>query len=268
MKTICLFLSTIILESTLSIPNNTESDPIITRHDKKGNDFIKLAEQFQKYMCHLNLPDCEGTIIADYWAISAAHCAIEIKNKLKAGEQHFVIISDEEVEVDNVIIHRKWAKNEAYDIALLHFKSKPIDGQSANLYIDADEVNKIVYLVGKGDMGNGIKGVDGNDGKLRAATNKVEEATDYWLKWNFDNPNSPSKYLTEFEGISGPGDSGGPAFILKGDKVYIAGISSAQSTKNSGGVEGLYGVREYYTRVSRNSEWIRRIMDKYSTKIR
>jgi len=236
--------------------------PIITRDDKDDSEFIQLAERFQKVICHLNLPDCEGTIISDYWAISAAHCSIEIKEKLKEGKKHFVIINEQEIEVDQVIIHPKWKNNEAYDIALIHFKDKPIDVIHAELYRDQDEMNQIVYIVGKGDNGNGLIGINGNDGKLRAATNKVEEATDYWLKWRFDNPLHQSEYLTDYEGISGPGDSGGPAFILKGDNIYLAGISSGQSTKNSGGVEGVYGVKEYYTRISQYIKWIERKIKK------
>lgn len=42
--------------------------------------------------------------------------------------------------------------------------------------------------------------------------------------------------------------------ILKNDIVYLAGISSGQDQK--GGDEGLYGVEEYYTRVSHYIKWI------------
>lgn len=264
MRTINHFLAVLIMISITSFTHFDESryDPIITRHDKNDIDFIKLAQRFEKYMCHLNLPDCEGTIIADQWAISAAHCSIEIQRKLKAGDKHFVIISETKIEVDQVIIHRKWKKDEAYDIGLLHLKTKPKDALLAALYADEDEVNKVVYMIGKGDKGNGLKGIDGNDGKLRAATNKVEEATDYWLKWTFDSPDIPNENLTEYEGISGPGDSGGPAFIIKNDRIYIAGISSGQSTKNSGGIEGLYGVREYYVRVSQYKNWVKKEIGK------
>ena len=58
------------------------------------------------------------------------------------------------------------------------------------------------------------------------------------------------------EGISGPGDSGGPAFIFVAGKGYLAGISSGQSTRATKGKEGVYGVREYYVRVSSYVNWI------------
>ena len=236
---------------------------IIIRHDKSDTEFIKIAEKFEKTICHLNLPDCEGTIIDDQWVISAAHCSIEIQEKLNAGKKHFVLIDGIEIQVDRVIIHRNWKNDKAYDIALLHLIKKPDNVIQADLYVDEDEVDNIVYLVGKGDKGNGLTGIDGNDGKLRGATNRVEEATKFWLKWTFDSPDTPTKYLTKYEGISGPGDSGGPAFIVKNDKIYIAGISSGQSTKNTGGIEGVYGVKEYYTRISQHIGWIHRKMKNY-----
>lgn len=244
---------------------------MLTRHDKDEAEFLKIAERFEKYICHLNLPDCEGTIIADQWAISAAHCAVGIMEKFQAGRKHFVIINDVEIEVDKVIMYKEWEQANgrlsngtlSNDIALLRLKTKPIDAMQAKLYVDEDEVDKLIYMVGRGDKGDGLVGVNGNDGKQRGATNRVETATEKWLTWTFDHPDTQTKYLTEYEGISGPGDSGGPAFILKNDIVYLAGISSWQDQK--GGPEGLYGVVENYTRVSQYIKWINEEMAGNST---
>lgn len=60
----------------------------------------------------------------------------------------------------------------------------------------------------------------------------------------------------------GPGDSSGPAFIRKGNDYFIAGISSGQSTSATGGREGVYGVTEYYTRVSTYIGWIEETISK------
>ncbi len=254
--------------------NNKKHNPILTRHDKDDAEFIKLAEKFEKYMCHLNLPDCEGTIIGDQWAISAAHCAVGIVEKFDAGRKHFVIINGEEIEVDKVIMYKEWDNiqeklamlndmSSLNDIALLHLKNKPLNSMQAKLYVDEDEIDKLVYMLGKGDIGNGLIGVNSNDGKQRGATNRIETATDKWLTWTFDHPDTKTKYLTEYEGISGPGDSGGPAFIVKDDTVYLAGISSWQDTKD--GPEGLYGVVENYTRVSQYIKWINEEMAETNT---
>ncbi len=270
---IVLLLLSLVLVS-FSDTTNYKKDPMITRHDKDEAEFIKLAERFEKYMCHLNLPDCEGTIIADQWAITAAHCAIGIAEKFDSGLKHFVIVNDEEIEVDKVIMYNEWddvQKNPSNyndmtplnDIALVHLKTKPIGALQAKLYVNEDEVDKLIYMVGKGDIGTGLTGVKGNDGKQRASTNRIETANGKWLSWTFDHPDTKTKYLTEYEGISGPGDSGGPAFIVKDDIVYLAGISSWQDTKD--GPEGLYGVVENYARVSHFIKWINEEMSGTST---
>ncbi|SEL48373.1 Trypsin [Aquimarina amphilecti] len=256
---IVLFLVGSLISVSFSYITNNEHEVMITRHDKDEVEFLKLAKKFEKYMCLLNLPDCEGTIIADQWVLSAAHCAVGITQKFENGRKHFVIIEDVEIEVDKVIMYKDWNNPQAdnsslKDIALLHLKTKPIDAMQAKLYVDEDEVDKLVYMVGRGNKGDGLIGINGNDGKQRGATNRIETATKNWLTWTFDHPDTQTKYLTEFEGISGPGDSGGPAFIVKNNTVYLAGISSWQDTK--GGDEGLYGVVENYTRVSQYIQWI------------
>ena len=257
---ILLLLLSLVLVSFNDL-NNYKIDTMITRHDKEDADFIELAKRFEKYICHLNLPDCEGTIIADQWAITAAHCAVGIAEKFNNGLKHFVIINETEIEVDKVIMYKEWENTEAYtsmeplnDIALVHLTTKPIGALQAKLYMENDEVDKLIYMVGRGDKGDGLIGINGNDGRQRGATNRIEKATERWLRWTFDHPDTKTKYLTEYEGISGPGDSGGPAFIVKDDTVYLAGISSWQDTKN--GPEGLYGVVENYTRVSQFIIWI------------
>lgn len=74
----------------------------------------------------------------------------------------------------------------------------------------------------------------------------------------FDSPESDN--VTTLEGIAGPGDSAGPAFIQVGSAYYLAGVGSAQSTQATDGVEGLYGVTEYYVRVSTFIQWIEETM--------
>ena len=262
---ITLLLLTSLLLVSYSYTNSNEDPPMITRHDKDDSEFIKLAKQFEKYMCHINLPDCEGAVIADQWAITAAHCAIGIAQNFEEGQKHFVIINNTEIEVDKVIMYKEWDNIEENlsiledpaslnDIALLHLKTKPDGVLKAKLYLDEDEVDKLIYMAGRGNKGNGLNGVSITDWKQRGATNRIETATEKWLTWTFDHSDTKTKYLTEYEGISGPGDSGGPAFIVKNDVVYLAGVSSWQDRK--GGSEGLYGVVENYTRVSQYIEWI------------
>jgi len=234
--------------------------PVVIRHDVDDAAYRAFGEQFEERICYLNLredtPDGHGTVIDSNWVLTAAHCAKEIQDKLEKGKAHTLLISGLYYQVEQVFLHPQWLDNEAYDIALIKLKKPVVKGEITPVYRGEKELDQEVIVVGKGDFGTGKTGIQGNDGYLRAATNRVEQATDYWLKWTFDDPKVDSDRITRLEGISGPGDSGGPAFMEVAGTLYLVGISSAQSTRNSSGVEGVYGVMEYYTRVSRYVEWV------------
>ena len=90
----------------------------------------------------------------------------------------------------------------------------------------------------------------------RAATNKISGVDQRWISFIFDGPNSVD--TTPLEGISGPGDSGGPAYLEKDGVLYVVGVSSHQQLQ--GHEEGRYGVREKYTKVSRYQGWLLKTM--------
>jgi len=122
-------------------------------------------------------------------------------------------------------------------------------------------MGKLIYIVGNAGIGNGKEGLENKtDWKYRAATNRIDGVNDYFIKFVFDSPDTQSDALTEMEGVSGPGDSGGPAFVIENNKYYLIGVGSTQSTKNTNGVEGVYGVVEQYMRVSNYSDWLTKNM--------
>lgn len=104
--------------------------------------------------------------------------------------------------------------------------------------------------MGNGIFGNGRDGLSEDDGKIRGATNTVIEATEISVAFLFDTPET----ATDMEGISGPGDSGGPAFVEMKELLYVVGVSAYQ--RSNGFKEGHYGVTEYYTRVSSYLSWL------------
>jgi len=233
---------------------------LVIRHDVDDSAYQEFGKQFAESVCYLNLredtPDGHGTVIDSNWVLTAAHCAVEIQEKLEDDEVHLITFAGVDYQIEEVILHPEWMENEAFDIALVKLDRPVKKGDIIPVYRGENELDREVIVVGKGDIGTGKTGIQGNDGHLRAGTNRVEQATDYWLKWTFDDPAEQPERVTRLEGISGPGDSGGPAFMEVGDSLFVVGISSAQSTRNSGGVEGVYGVLEYYTRVSRYADWI------------
>jgi len=143
------------------------------------------------------------------------------------------------------------------DLALLKLATPAAGVTPISLYERRDEADgeRIVTFVGRGHSGDGLTGPNVRDARLRAATNRIEAVKQNWLVFTFDAPPGG----TELEGISGPGDSGGPALLTVGAATFLVGISSGQDSRATG-KEGVYGVTEYYVRVSSYLEWLRTTM--------
>jgi hypothetical protein len=240
------------------------ANPIITRHDRDDAEYLRLGGQFEQVLAQLNLetpgnpPDGEGTLIARLWVLTAAHVGVEVETG------HMLTIAGKECEAETTYVHPEWDDGASDDIALIKLR-RPVDGvDSAKLYPFKDEVGRVVTVVGRGDSGTGETGPSGNDGRLRGATNRVDGASDQLLWWRFDAPGDSTGNATELEGISGPGDSGGPAFAEIDGVWYLLGVSSTQSTRATAGKEGVYGVTEYYVRVSSYLDWIEETINQNS----
>ncbi len=228
--------------------------PIIVRHDTDDDVHQSLAERFPS-LVHLNLPDGEAVLIRSEWVLTAAHVAVEVT----AG--HALTVGGVAIEAAEVVLHPEWRDGGANDIALIRLARPVHDVEPVPPYSERDETGQLIYVVGRGDKGTGLSGPDGNDGRVRAATNRVDEATEFWITFRFDDPRDDPTSATELEGISGPGDSGGPAYVEMDGTRYVVGVSSGQSTRATGGREGLYGVTEYYTRVSSYMGWIAAVIE-------
>lgn len=227
---------------------------VIIRHDRDDARYVELAEGYPQVV-DMNTqepggpPDGQGALVAPRWVATAAHIAVLVQ------PGHRVTVGGDGVAVRSIHLHPEWDDG-PHDIALVEL-ARPVDGvEPVGLYGWRDEESREIVVVGRGDTGTGETGPTGNDRKVRAATNVIDEASDLWLKFEFDR----GEAATDLEGISGPGDSGGPAFLRRDGETYLAGVSSAQSTRATGGNEGLYGVTEYYTRLSSYLDWLRGVM--------
>jgi secreted trypsin-like serine protease len=238
---------------------------LVHRHDVSDEHLVALAKPYNQ-ICHFS--NGEGTLIADRWVLTAGHVAVLYKNTNDPKKQ-LILINNQPYQIEKVILHPNFSNFDAEgglknDIALVKIKEPVRDISPAKLYANKDEKDKLITLVGAGDIGTGLTGATKNDHITRAVTNRVDDVTDSWIMFTFDPPNS--RNATPYEGVSGPGDSGGPAFLKANNVVYIVGISSNQAItvdeKGNSTQPGHYGIMERYTRVSSYFEWISKIIEK------
>ena len=228
--------------SLLFVVLNPAADAIIIRHDRLDARYVKLGKEFRAYG---DVVGAGSTLISPRWLLTAAHVAKEI-----SPYTSFASIGGHHYAIDRVIIHPDYANNGRTDLALLRLTEVVKGVDPIQLYRSSDEAAQIVTFFGRGQTGNGETGPTAQDGKMRGATNKIETTDPYSIFFQFDKPET----ATDLEGISGPGDSGGPALLKVRGKWAIAGISSA----NRGNGKGLcrYETTEIYARVSTCAAWI------------
>lgn len=232
---------------------------IVIRHDVPDAAYLSRQSDypavFSLYRTKAGHNECIATLISARFAITAAHCARE-KSLLTAaapGAAGFeVTIAGMPARIDTVLHHPGSGAGRAPDIALLRLVKPVTHVAPVALYRRQDEVGRIVLMPGWGGTGNGATGLGSEDGLFRVAENRVDRIENQRLYWRFDKPAQP--HALTLEGISGPGDSGGPALINTPEGWRIAGVSSAQNTM--GGAEGLYGVDESFVRISAFLDWI------------
>lgn len=233
---------------------------LIVRHDVSDKKYIELGKKY-KQIVHFS--DGEGTLIKKDWVITAAHIGEYIKKKISSGEKQQILSTNGNYyDIEKIIIHPdyKFTRTSiSHDIALVKLKKSINNIQPVSLFTTKNEVGKQIVLIGAGDKGTGLTGPKIMDKITRAATNRIDAVTNQWISFDFDAPES--KGVTKYEGVSGPGDSGGPALIDNKGVLSIVGVSSHQKGASIYG-EGKYGVTEYYARVSSYVNWIKSVTNK------
>lgn len=226
---------------------NAFAKPIVIRHDVKDAHYLATQDDFPP-LATLYKIGAHGTLVKPQWVVTAAHTVFCVTpgTAIRIGNQL--------VEVKARYSHPDYERGGDDDIALIQLKSPLRSTTPARLYAGSNEAGKDVWFIGSGATGNGMTGptvnYKANAGVLRKAQNRVETARGNEISFTFDRDDK----ALPLEGVSGNGDSGGPAFMQRGNTYWLLGISSRADSWFKD--VGEYGVNEVYTRVSAHLPWL------------
>jgi hypothetical protein len=222
---------------------------IVMRHDVDPDAYLLNDFVYQSVVA---VNGCTATLIATRWILTAAHC---VDSASTLGPLQLMA---EEVEIIGVDIHPGYAtaNTPIHDVALLELSAPVSSIIPTAPYEGMDELGQVMKLAGFGDVGDAEQGIyeSCSPCDLRGADNRVTVANDYHLRFRFDNPRKGASL--PLEGVGGPGDSGGPAFIENSVGRFVAGVSSFGRKS--------YGEFDQYIRVSQELDWLLEVMgDEY-----
>ena len=263
--TAVLFCGYLVIDSNL--PDRAHA--IITRHDT-GYTRYYAREWDYPAVFPLGtdgfLHTCVASLIADTWALTAAHCIQEsgMAQAISSEEGYVVKISQQSKPVAEYYLHPAWqggvsGSPSETDLALIRLHSS-VDGvKPLSLYAGEAEAGEQMTFLGWGYTGTGNHPRRTRDGQLRKAHNRVVAVSEAWLRFDFESP-TQSQSALPLEGVPGLGDSGSPALLRVDNRDCLAGVAIGELGAPSANDWGKYGARVIYQRVSRQLAWIQQVI--------
>lgn len=228
-----------------------QAQSIVIRHDVDDKHYHATQQDFPALVT-LYKVGAHGTLVAPQWVVTAAHTVF----CLEPGD--IVKVGDEFAEVAARYAHKDYQLDDDNDIALLKLSTPVTSVQPAKFYRNSDETGRQIWFIGAGATGNGQAGqlvsYKQNNGQLRKAQNTIASVSDNEIHFVFNQ----GAAALPLEGVSGNGDSGGPAYTIENNSYYLFGISSRADSWFK--QIGEYGVKEVYSRVSFHAPWLDAVM--------
>lgn len=232
---------------------------IVIRHDVPDTRYSASPADFPPLATLYNI-GVHGTLIHPQWVVTAAHAVFCMNTGQKIN------VGGKVVAVANRFSHPDYQLGDKHDIALIQLNTPITTINPAKLYSKTDEQGAEVWFIGVGGTGTGLTGqtigYKENNGKLRKAQNKIVATTKSDIVFKFEKGSAG----LALEGVSGNGDSGGPAFVKNGDQYELLGVSSRADSWFYD--IGEYGVTELYTRVSSYKVWIEQVISAQNNEAR
>ena len=250
------------------IGGSISAQAIIVRHDKRDSHYHELAARYAQVFWLYEQGDnrrCLATLVDEQWALTAAHCLREtpLGASLLSGSHWSVQVRGQDNAIDRVAVHPDYDSAGAAaaigtDLAMLHLL-EPAGVAPAEIYEGQNELDTPLLIMGWGNTGTGLNDKRRNDHRFRIARNQVTRAA-AWLEFVFDDPVGPLSEALNLEGMPGPGDSGGPAFIDTANGMQLAGVARGELQGELSRPQGLYGAVAIYERVSLHSQWLKQVI--------